>query len=156
MSVQSLRRRFPALFSVGKPKQEESIMPNREEQMKILQMVADGSITPEEAAHLLEALEAGEETHSSDGQASVAGQKGRWLKIRVTDTITGRARVNVRVPLAIVRGALKLGGRVNVVSQHVDQEILQALEKALVNGTTGKFIDVVDEEGRERVEIFIE
>ncbi len=129
----------------------------QEERLKILQMVADGTITPEDAARLLEAI------NGSAGSAEAAPEGGpttrrqpRWFKVRVTDTDTGRVRVNITLPMAFIRGALKLGGKINVVSDRVDQEVLKTLEEALVSGEIGKLVDVVDEEDGERVEVYVE
>ncbi len=136
---------------------EEHIMDLREERLKILHMVADGTITPEDAARLLEALGNGGEQASQTVEAPQdTDRQPKWFKIRVTDTDTGRVRVNVTLPMALFRGALKLGGRINVVGDRISQELLDGLEEALATGKVGKLIDVVDEEDGERVEIYVE
>ncbi len=157
MLAQILRRRMSTSTGETLTPPKEEVMSTREERLKILQMVADGTISPEDGMRLLEALSPEEGGGAESGAPKAEeSQKPRWLKIQVTDTNTGRRRVNITLPLAVLRGMLKLGGRVNVVSDYVDKETLQALEDALLSGATGKFVDIVDEEDGERVEIFIE
>ncbi len=139
-------------------------MATNEERMKILKMVAEGKITAEEADQLLEALEESERV-SSGGRPGVppvppapepplsSGRKPRWLHVRVTDTNTGRARVNVRLPLSMVKMGLKLGARYSPEIEGLDvEELIRAAE----NGEGGLFVDVTDEEDGEHVEVFLE
>ncbi len=129
-----------------------------EERLKILQMVADGTITPEDAARLLEAIN-GSEGAPTTAEEQPTGRTARWLKVRVTDTDSGRVRVNITLPLMLVRAALKMGGRVNIFGFDKDRwgsDILEALEAALAEGAGGKLVDVLDEEEGERVEVFLE
>ena len=82
-------------------------MPNAEERMKILQLLQDGKITAAQAAQLLEALESAANSQARNAAprpaatqvAAPASTAGRWLRVRVTDTDTGKVRVNVRMPL---------------------------------------------------------
>ncbi len=124
-----------------------------EERLKILQMVADGAITPEDGARLLEALEGGTEPTTAAGV-----DKPRRLKIRVTDTRTGRSRVNITLPYALLRAGLRLGAKFRVPGMDkVDARLLQEVESAFLQGTeAGKIVDVIDEEEGERVEIYVE
>lgn len=131
-------------------------MTTREERLKILQMVADGTITPEDAARLLEAIEIGATPEREDEPTATPKRKPRWFKVRVTDTDSGRVRVNITLPMALIRGALKLGGKVNIVGDRLDQEMMRTLEEALASGEVGKLVDVVDEEDGERVEVYVE
>jgi hypothetical protein len=123
-----------------------------EERLKVLQMLEDGKISSEEAAGLLRALEGGRRTTSA---ASAADLEGRFMRIQVTDTVTGAARVNVSVPLKLVSVGLRIAER------FVDDEDRagfdrNALEGLLTSGALGKVIEVVDEEEHERVEIFVD
>lgn len=118
-----------------------------EELETILRLVADGRLTPEEAAPIIEALTraakaqdqaapAGEARGAADARSRSGG--GRHLRIRVTER--GRQVVNLRVPIGFVDTALAfvpgLGG---------DQSarILEAVR----SGTTGPIIDVEEPEG---------
>jgi hypothetical protein len=134
-----------------------------EERKKILEMLQEGKLTPEAAAQLLGAL--GDEAeqpsgpkqphHPSEPSSSDVPTVGkpRWLRVRVTDTDTGRPRVNVRVPMALVDMGLKLGAR---FAPEVDGIDIKALLEAAQTESVGPFVDVYDEEDGERVEIFLE
>ncbi len=97
-------------------------MATNEERMKILKMVAEGKITAEEADQLLEALEESERLPgasrpgippmpSAPEMPPAPGRKPRWLHVRVTDTNTGRTRVNVRLPVSMINIGLKMGSK---------------------------------------------
>lgn len=139
-------------------------MVTAQERMKILQMLQEGKITPESAAQLLEAMGEGvpdpapaatPAPTAAPVMADVpeAGPKPRWLRVRVTDSGTGRPRVNVRVPLGLVGLGLKLGAKYSPEIESIDAE---ALVQAIQSGETGAFVDVFDEDDGEHVEVFLE
>jgi len=121
-----------------------------EERMKILKMIEEGKISAEDGARLLAAL-----SNSEGRSTTVAGPAGeaRWLRIRVTDAATGKARVSVNVPTSLVDMAIKMGAR---FVPDIEGFELQQVVEALKSGARGKIIDVVDEEGGEKVEIYLE
>ena len=121
-------------------------MTTTEERMKILRMIEEGKITAEEGARLLAALD-----RVTDGQmqAPHTGRHARFMRVIVTDSITGQQKVGVNVPLGLVTFGLRFvpeGAR-----QHV-----QSLQDAIDAGRTGRIIDIVDEHEGQRVEILIE
>jgi len=119
-----------------------------EERIKILKMVEEGKLTAEEAARLLSSL------GKSDRKRTAATDiESRWLRVRVTDLTTGKAKVNVNIPMRLVNVGLRVGARFIPDMEGVE---LTDLSQALEEGMTGKIIDVVDEEDNERVEIFAE
>ncbi len=131
-------------------------MATQEERRKILEMVAAGTITPEEAERLLDAVGAGS---SEPSTATATGRTPRWLKIRVTDMKSNKTRVNISIPVMLVKAALKLGARINIGGfndKSLSNEELKTLEEALLSGEIGKIIDVYDEEEGEHVEIYLE
>ncbi len=138
-------------------------MVTAEERMRILQMLKEGKITPEAAAQLLEAMGDGaEQEAASQSQAALpaepvvdefSGRKPRWLHVRVTDTNTGRPRVNVRMPISLVNLGLKLGARYSPEIEGLD--LAELLHAAQVSDA-GSFVDVYDEEDGEHVEVFLE
>ena len=77
----------------------------------------------------------------------------RMLRVRVTDTRTGRSKASVQIPLALVDAGLKIGAHFAPEVQGVD---MSNVMEALRMGVTGKIIDVTDEEDGEHVEIFVE
>src|SRR5436305_1089320 len=80
----------------------------KEERMQILRMIQSGQISAEEGAKLLSALEG---SQKSEMAANVAATQGKFLRVRVTDMSTGKTKVNVNVPLALVNVGLKMGAR---------------------------------------------
>lgn len=122
----------------------------REERMRILEMVAQGKITAEEGALLLEALQAGERRRAAREAEAVSA---RWFRVRVTDVATGRDRVNINIPLAVVDAGLKVGAR---FVDELEGVRLEQIAAAVRSGRTGKILEVEDVEQGERVEIFVE
>jgi hypothetical protein len=123
-------------------------MTTSEERIKILKMVEEGKLTPEEAARLLSTLGKTERKRAAAGDID-----SRWLRVRVTDLGTGKPKVNVNIPMRLVNVGLRVGARFIPDMEGVE---LGDLSQALQEGMTGKIIDVVDEEDNERVEIFAE
>jgi hypothetical protein len=125
-------------------------MVTKDDRMKVLKMVQDGKITPEEGLELLTMVD--EEPTPGSAMAST-GNKGRWMHIRVSNMDTNMVKVNVRLPIGLVNAGMKLGAR---FSPEIDQDQLAPLLEGLKDGETGRYIDVFDEEDREHVEIFVE
>ena len=121
-----------------------------DERIKILQMLEDGKITPEEAATLLRAMEGG---RGGAPRAPGLGGEGRYLRIRVTDLDSGTGKVNVTIPLALVSAGLRIAERFAPEFEGLD---LQELEEVIVSGAYGKIVEVTDAEDNERVEIYVE
>ncbi len=119
------------------------------EQMKILQMLQEGTIKAEEAAKLLEALEEGEEERTPS-------ESGKVLKIKVSDKNNGAVKVNMGVPLGFARflkDLIPASERARMESQGVD---LDAVFANLDSGTKGKLVDVEDVKDGHLIEIWIE
>lgn len=125
-------------------------MTSSEERMQILTMLQEGQISVEEATQLLAALSAPTPAPAPEPAESVAG--GRWLNVQISDIETGRQRVQVRLPLNLVDVALKMGAR--LVPAAVS-DARTRLEIAMAEGRTGQIVDMVNEEGNERIEVFI-
>jgi hypothetical protein len=122
-------------------------MATSEERLKILQMIQDGKITATEGAKLLEALTRGAD---KTRKAFASADDSRYLRVRVTDMLTGRAKVSVNLPLSLVDAGIGIAS--NFVPGVANADLMNAIR----TGMTGKVIDVVDEEDDEHVEIFIE
>jgi len=119
------------------------------EQMKILQMLQEGTIKAEEAAALLEALEEGDEERP-------ASEPGKALKIKVSDKYSGAVKVNMGVPLGFARflkDLIPAKERARIESQGVD---LDAVFANLDSGVRGKLVDVEDVQDGQLIEIWIE
>lgn len=119
-----------------------------EERMQILNMIQNGQITAEEGTKLLSALKAGKKE-----SAAVEGARPRWFRVRVTDLRTGKNKVNMNIPMALVNVGVKMGARFVPDTGDVD---FDEIRDALQSGQSGKILEVEDEDDQERVEIFVE
>lgn len=130
-------------------------MATSEERIKILQMVQEGKITADQAAELLQVLEDRGASPKAAPAPTVAapGRAARWFRVRVTDTDTGKVRVNVRMPVGMLNAGMKLGMRFTPEVEGLDPEVLSQL---IQSGEIGQIVDVVDEQDGEHVEVFIE
>ncbi len=124
-------------------------MVTSEERMRILRMVEEGKLSPEEATRLLSALQ--QRPAAKGGKTREAS--GRWLRVRVYDR-SGKAKLNVNLPLRLVDVGLGMAER--LLPEEEMASVFNLLREALAEGMTGKIVDVVDEEEGERVEVFIE
>jgi len=124
-------------------------MSTAEERMRILQMIQDGKVTPEEGANLIEALNRG----SRPTPPPPPGLDPRLLRVRITDLRTGKTKVNVNIPMGLVNVGVKLGARFAPTGSGVDYEEIMA---AIKSGASGKLADVEDVESGEHVEIWVE
>jgi hypothetical protein len=128
------------------------MMATTEERMKILKMISDGKITAEEGARLLSALKDNRKM-GRGGVAISRGMERGTLRVRVTDTVTGKTKVNINLPIGLVEAAMRIGTQYAPELGQLDMGQIIAEIKA---GTTGKIIEANDEEDGEHVEIFIE
>lgn len=80
-----------------------------EERLKILSMVAEGKVTPEEAEKLLTAVEGSE---GSSLPRTVNGDFPKYLYVRVEpkEGKVGADQVNVRVPIALIKAGVNFLG----------------------------------------------
>lgn len=129
-----------------------------DERLQILKMLEEGKITAEEASSLLEALRDGAPTASASTKEkrSTSLGKAKWLRIEVQEH--NGNRVHIKLPMIIVRAALRLGGRFNIAgfdSDEMGPEIMEALETALNDDEAGLLVDVTEKNG-DHVEIYLE
>lgn len=118
------------------------------EKAKILEMVESGQISAQDGAHLLGALKQNGET-----RAHASEQPAHWLRVRVSDLYTGESRVNVNVPIELVKIGLQFGSRCAPEMEDFDVDELVA---ELRSGVRGRLVEVEDEENGERVEVYLD
>lgn len=115
------------------------------ERLRILEMLSEGKISPEEANDLLSTVETKEVAKSST--------KSRFLRVKVSEG--GKEKVNVNIPLSLARFALKFipdSARREMLAKGIDIEnLVNSITDEL---TMGKLVSV-EEEGQS-VDIFIE
>lgn len=122
------------------------------ERSHILDQLAAGEITAEEAEQLLRQPNGPSPEALSSGKPDAAGANRR-LRVRVISLDTGRDRVNVQVPISLVEAGLSLGARYEPRIAGIDVREIFDLIRA---GTGGKIVEVEDWEDGERVEIYVE
>jgi SHOCT-like domain len=123
-----------------------------EERMKILTMIQDGTITAEEGMRLLETIEEPQKRTAAHTRPAASGSS-RFVRVQVTDTDSGKTRVNVRLPISVVSAGLKMGARFSPEVEGLDMSELMGYIRT---GETGKVIDIFDDEDGERVEVYVE
>jgi hypothetical protein len=121
-----------------------------DERLKILKMLEEGKITPDEAATLLRALDGGR--RAAPGEPAAGGEK-RFLRVQVTDLESGKPKVNVTIPIGLVSVGLRMAERFAPDFEGFDME---ELEELITSGAMGRMVEVVDEEDGERVEVYVE
>ena len=74
------------------------------------------------------------------------------MRVRVTDTASGKTKVSVNLPLGLVDAGLNIAANfIPDMGTNAADEISAAINE----GLTGKIVDVMDEDG-EHIEIYIE
>lgn len=132
-------------------------MSTTDERMRILKMLEEGKIDSAQAAELLHAVDSSDSTAQAGEQAETNGgsaRRGKWLVVKVTDTATGKKKVNVRVPTALIRGASKIAGKSGKLNLGGIE--IENLEELLNSGMEGMIADVTDEKDNEHVEVYLE
>jgi hypothetical protein len=129
-----------------------------EERKKILEMVASGKLTPEEADRLLGAIK--------DSQ-----EKARYFRVRVFDKDKTRQKVKVDIPISVLKLASKLGAAfkgmvpeghtVNIHGKEIaldefTPEMIDKIIDEIQEGGCYKLVEVTDDDKGEYVEVYIE
>ncbi len=80
-----------------------------EQRRQILEMLAEGKITADEAERLIDALER-EQSEPAPGATSSPKPRPKYLRVVVVDNSAGEepSRVNVRIPLQLLRAGVRL------------------------------------------------
>jgi hypothetical protein len=125
--------------------------PANEERLKILQMLEDGKISADEASTLLRALEGGGQPRALSPVDLSAD--GRYFHVHVTNLETGAEKVNVTIPMSLVKVGLRMAEKFAPEFEDIDME---ELEELITSGVTGKLVEVTDTGDGERVEIYVE
>ncbi len=131
-------------------------MASTEERMRILMMIQEGKISAAEGARLIEALDDLSEpaSHPPTAPSGIpTGKKPRYLRVLITDTDSGKARVNVRLPVTLINSGIRMGAR---FAPEIEGLNMEDLNSWLNSGEVGQIVDIFDEEDGEHVEVFLE
>jgi hypothetical protein len=120
-----------------------------EERLQILRMVEDQSITPEEAARLLEALDRSDRKRAQvQAQQRMTGPRN--IRIKITEMTSNRSDVDVTLPLGLVNTIVGMAHR--FAPGRIPD--LSALQDQIDTGFVGTLVDI--ENGQDRVQILVE
>ena len=122
----------------------------REERLEILHLLEARTITADEAATLLEALDRATLPPPTSAPPAARNAEARLVRIRVTESTTGRAVVNLAFPLGLIKSGLDIAGQ--FVPEYLPK--VEAIRESVTAGFRGPLVDVDD--GGQRVEIIAE
>ena len=112
---------------------------------QVLRLVAEGRLTAEEAAPILDALDAHAPGDGSEGAAQATARRSpgadagpRFARIEVSDN--GRIAVNLRIPLSL--GRMAMSAIPGLAGPYAHQ-----INEAIASGRLGSVLDVTDEDG---------
>jgi hypothetical protein len=130
-------------------------MSSAEDRLKILKQLEEGKISAAEGLKILDSMGNNpEKKEQSEPNPPVnEAKEARWFRVMVTNTITGKVQVNVRLPLSVVAAGIKMGARFAPEVEGLNMDLLMDYIRS---GETGKITDMTDEIDHERVEVFIE
>jgi hypothetical protein len=129
-----------------------------DERKKILNMVSEGKLSPEEADRLLGALDQSTE-------------HARFFRVRVYNKNKDKAKVKVDIPISVLKLASKIGTAfkglvpeghtVNVHGKEIaldefTPEVIDRIIAEISEGGKYKLVEVTDEDSDEFVEVYIE
>ncbi|MFZ0544743.1 MAG: hypothetical protein WAM60_04870 [Candidatus Promineifilaceae bacterium] len=136
-----------------------------EKRTEILQLLANGKITADEAAELLSAPEEkmteqqaaptstmAEAVQKTTSAAPANGHKPKWLHVQVNDLESGKSKVRVNIPLRMVKFGLGIGRRFSPELDGVDWDDLSRV----MTEEGGVLVDVQDSEDGESVKIYVD
>lgn len=130
---------------------------NRKE---ILELLAKGKITADEAANLLTnpASETAEEPKVAIAPTEPPAPKGdgsgpSWLHVRVKDAKSGRNKVTVNIPIRMMKLGFKIGQRFTPELNDLDWNEISTMMQDMESGV---LVDVQDEEDGEHVQVYID
>jgi len=138
-----------------------------EEKRKILEMLSAGKITVEGAEKLLAAIsDTPSDWMKKEGQASKTGPKYLRVLVEPSPGHESGERVNIRVPIKLLRAGIKLA---SLVPNHAQGKINSALHEKGINLDLSQITEenleeivdslndlTVDVEGKESIRIFSE
>jgi hypothetical protein len=122
-----------------------------DEMNTVLRLVAEGKLSPEEAAPIIEALSQVDRAADRATQAmAMAGEvadadgrlitRGRGRRVRIQVNERGRRVVDVRVPLAFAAAAARM-------VPGIPESYAALIEQAVDSNTTGTIVEAEDETG---------
>ena len=123
----------------------------REDRLEILRLLEAGTVTADEAATLLDALDRTNPPPLEDARpAEPMPRNSGIVRIRVTESGGDRVMTNLAFPLGLIDSGLKIAGQ--FVPEYLPKA--EAIRESVKTGFRGALVDVDD--GEQRVEIVVE
>jgi MFS family permease len=119
--------------------------------LDVMDLLETGEITAVEASQRLEAIKDG--SWSSLTQSGAKGTERRYVRIQVSDALSGAMKHDLQLPLAVVNIVLAHGGR---LSDDLDYLDLAALDEMITRGTGGGVVRNQQNGDNETVEISVD
>lgn len=131
---------------------------------EILDLLAKGKISADEAAEMLNNPEATPEPNPIPVVEETAvvtktsaftddSQYARWFKVRVRNMETGKNKVSVNIPIGMLKIGMKVGKR---FSPEINGIKLEEFDDMIQDMKQGMLVEVQDEESKEHVQIYLE
>ncbi|HDQ99959.1 MAG TPA: hypothetical protein ENN51_06725 [candidate division WOR-3 bacterium] len=117
-----------------------------DERLRVLKLLEEKKISADEAARLLDAV------GRADGEGD---HRNRFLKVRVWERNSEKPKVNVTLPISLVKWGMKMApehAKAKIADADID---LKVVADALESGVTGKIVEVDDDDG-DHVEVWLE
>lgn len=112
-----------------------------EERLKILEMVEAGVITAKEAIKLMDAVEVQDKEAKS--------QTADWIRMEVYDRNRSKREVNIKLPLSIVKAAVKIGSKfADKIQTNLSEKDLSQIVEAVNNAKIGEMVTIESDDGQ--------
>jgi hypothetical protein len=106
-----------------------------EDRKRILDLLVQGKITADEAERLIAAL-TGEGAGASAERSDAPRRRPKYLRVIVDAYDEGHpAKVNIRVPMQLLRAGVRLGG---LIPRHAREQVNEALQEQGIDIDIGK------------------
>jgi MFS family permease len=122
-----------------------------EERLQVLQRLEEGEISAVEADQLLDAVAPGAWARLAPAPLEVTPP--RFLRIRLSDPVSGMMRSDLRLPLPLVNFVLATEGRLGATLDEVDPTLLQELVAKTAGAEAASQVETA---GERRVEVSLE
>ena len=116
-------------------------------------MIEEGKISAGEGAELLKALSQQVEPETVENES--LSKQPRRFRLVITDQ-NGEKKVNVNLPMGLVKVGVKMGARFAPMAEDEDDLfLLDKVKEALQKGQIGKVVEYSSSSG-ETIEVFVE
>ncbi|MDP9365183.1 MAG: hypothetical protein M3Q10_13325 [Chloroflexota bacterium] len=133
--------------TASRPSRRDAI---REDRLEILRLLEAGTVTADEAATLLDALDRSSPTPEAPRPTPPSASGGGVVRICITESGSDHVTTNLAFPLALIDSGLKIAGQ--FVPEYLPKA--EAIRDSVKTGFRGALVDVDD--GDQRVEIVVE